>query len=210
MADEQRANGSGGAEGGPVKVNDRRRFTPEGDPIPTAGDQAATDDEGAAAPVEAQPDERDATIARQQARIDELMRAFAATVEEGKAARGRMEREKTRVLESERAQIAQALLEAVDHLELAMGAAGDARGPVVDGVRLTLSSLAKKVSELGAERIAVLGQPFDPRVAEAVDLVPVTDPAQDEVVVQEVRAGYRIGDRVLRPARVRVGRLARA
>src|SRR5215208_2758330 len=119
MADEQRANGSGGADGGAVKVNDRRRFTPEGDPIPTAQDDAP-----AAAPAaDPQPDARDATIASQQSRIDELMRAYAATVEEGKAARGRMEREKTRVLESERSQVAQALLEAVDHLELALGAA---------------------------------------------------------------------------------------
>jgi molecular chaperone GrpE len=95
-------------------------------------------------------------------------------------------------------------------LERALGAAGDATGPLVDGVRLTLASLSKKVAELGAERIPVVGQPFDPRLAEAVDLVAVGDPSQDDVVVQEVRAGYRIGERVLRPARVRVGRLARA
>jgi molecular chaperone GrpE len=89
-------------------------------------------------------------------------------------------------------------------------ASGDASGPLVDGMRLTLASLAKRVTELGAERIAVVGQRFDPRVAEAIDLVPVADAAQEDVVVQEVRAGYRIGERVLRPARVRVGRLAQA
>jgi len=71
-------------------------------------------------------------------------------------------------------------------------------------------ALARKVAELGAERIAVVGQRFDPRVAEAIDLVPVADVAQEDVVVQEVRAGYRIGERILRPARVRVGRLAQA
>ena len=42
----------------------------------------------------------------------------------------------------------------------------------------------------------------------ALDVVSVSEGSQDEVVVEEVRAGYRIGDRVLRPARVRVGRLA--
>jgi molecular chaperone GrpE len=207
MSDEQRANGTA-ADGG-VKVNDRRRFTPEGDPIPGADAEAAATPAEAAAPAPA-PDPRDATLAQQQARIDELLRALAATVEEGKAARGRMEREKTRVLEAERAQIAQVLLEAVDHLELALGAAGAAGGPLVDGVRLTLSSLAKKVSELGAERIAVVGHPFDPHLAEAIDLVPVADAAQDDVVVEELRAGYRIGERILRPARVRVGRFARS
>ena len=77
-------------------------------------------------------------------------------------------------------------------------------------MRLTLASLAKKVTELGAERLAVVGERYDPHLAEAVDMVPVGDRSQDEVVVQEVRAGYRIGDKILRPARVRVGRFAQA
>ncbi len=213
MSDEQRANGNGTEP--QVKVRDRRRFTPEGEPI--AGDDeaaaCATGPVGAAPVIEASaeaPDPRDATIAQQAARIDELMRGLAALVEEGKAVRARMEREKARVMEADRTQLAQVLLEAVDELERALAAAGDATGPVVDGVRLTLASLEKKVAELGAVRICVLGQRFDPHVADAIDLVPVSDGAQDDVVVQEVRAGYRIGDRVLRPARVRVGRIAQA
>ena len=202
MTDEQRPNGP------QVKVNDRRRFTPDGEPVPEQEGASAGDRE--AAPEGAAPDPRDATIAQQAGRIDELMRGYATLIEDGKAGRARLEREKARVLEAERAKVAQALLEAVDELERALGAAGDASGPLVDGVRLTLGSLAKKVSELGAQRIEVVGLRYDPHLAEAVDLVPVSDVSQDDVVVQEVRAGYRIGDRVLRPARVRVGRLAQA
>ncbi len=190
-----------------VKVNDRRRFTPEGEPVPEQ-ERSAADDDRSAEPAGADP--RDATLAQQAARIDELMRAYASLVEDGKAMRTRLEREQARVLEAERAQVAQALLEAVDELERALAAAGDARGPLVDGVRLTLAALAKKVSELGAQRLSVVGQRYDPRLAEAVDLVPVGEPTQDDVVVQEVRAGYRIGERILRPARVRVGRFAQA
>ena len=55
-----------------------------------------------------------------------------------------------------------------------------------------------------------MGLPFDPHVAEAVDTVAVAEEGRDGVVVQEVRPGYRIAGRVVRPARVRVGRLARA
>jgi molecular chaperone GrpE len=202
MSDEQRQAGRAEPE---VRVNDRRRFTPDGEAVP---DQAPADDAGevSAAP----PDPREATLAQQAARIDELTRAYASLVEDGKAARQRLEREKTRVLEAERAQVAQVLLEAVDELERALAAAGDAAGPLVDGVRLTLASLSKKVSDLGAQRLQVVGQRYDPHLAEAIDLVPVSDVSQDDVVVQEIRAGYRIGDRVLRPARVRVGRVARA
>ncbi|HVI74836.1 MAG TPA: nucleotide exchange factor GrpE [Anaeromyxobacteraceae bacterium] len=170
-------------------------------------ERALPEETAAESPVR---DARDDTIAQQAARIDELMRAYASLLEDGKAARTRLEREKARVLEAERAKVAQALLEAVDELERALAAAGDSTGPLVEGVRLTLASLAKKVTELGAERLAVVGERYDPHLAEAVDMVPVGDRSQDEVVVQEVRAGYRIGDKILRPARVRVGRFAQA
>jgi molecular chaperone GrpE len=205
MSDEQRAHGR--ETEGHVKVNDRRRFTAEGEPLP-GSDQVPP----AVDPPEfkAEPDPRDATLAQQAARIDELTRAYASLLDEGKAARGRMEREKARVLEAERAQLAQVLLEAVDELERALAAAGGASGPLVEGVGLTLASLNKRVAELGAERLATVGQRFDPHLHEAIELIQVAEPSQDDIVVQEVRAGYRIGGRVLRPARVRVGRLAQA
>lgn len=206
MSDEQRR---GDGPEPRIHVRDRRRFTPEGEPV------AGMDPEPQPAEV-AEPtlppaaDPREEKIAQLAARVDELTRAYAAQIEDGKAARARLEREKTRVLEAERAQVAQTLLEAVDALERVLAAAREATGPLVEGVRLTLADLEKKVAELGATRLSVVGERFDPRYAEAIDLVPVTDARQDDVVVQEVRAGYRIGERVLRPARVRVGRLAQA
>jgi molecular chaperone GrpE len=153
-------------------------------------------------------------LAAARARIDELTRAYAALVDEQRAARARTERERSRVLEAERAQVAQAILESIDELERALAAAeaepAGTAAALAQGVRLALATLSKRVAEMGAERLALVGQPFDPRVAEAVDLVPVTDAGRDQVVVDEVRAGYRIGDRILRPARVRVGRFAQA
>ncbi len=199
-------------EEGRVKVIDRRRFTPEGEPAPGAEDGDAGSPE-----VEVAPDPRDARLADQAARIDELARAYATLVEDNKAFRQRLERERARVVEAERANVAQALLEAADDLERALAAAsgvGEAGGPalanVVEGVRLSLGALQARIAGLGAQRISVQGQPFDPHVAEAIDTVVVADAAQDGVVLHEVRPGWRIGDRVLRPARVRVGRLARA
>jgi molecular chaperone GrpE len=162
-------------------------------------------------------DERDRKLAEQTARIEELSRAYAALLDDNKAFRQRMEREKERVIEAERADVAQALLEAADDLERALAAvsrlgdgAGDAVRGLVEGVRLSLGAIQKRIAASGAERIPVVGRPFDPRVAEAVDTVTVSSAEQDGLVVQEVRPGYRIGDRVLRPARVRVGRLAQA
>jgi molecular chaperone GrpE len=208
-----------------VKVNDRRRFRQDGAPVEGAAAEAPGDasgkgettGEGAERAAEGAPDEREARLAAQAARIDELSRAYAALVEDNKGYRSRLERERTRLAEADRAGVAQALLDASDDLERALAAvsgAGDGQGgaleTLVEGVRLSLAALQKRIAELGAERIQVVGLRFDPRVAEAVDTIAVAEEAKDDVVLQEVRSGYRIGERTLRPARVRVGRLARA
>jgi len=217
MAEERRGAEAQGET--KLKVTDRRRFTPEGVPIDPpvereGGDEAAEPRQPQETPAAAG---RDARLAEQAARIDELTRAYAALVEDNKAFRQRLEREKARVVEAERASVAQALLEAADDLERALAAvtgAGESGGAalqnLVEGVRLSLGALHKRIADLGAQRISVVGLPFDPHVAEAVDIIAIGDAEQDGRVLQEVRTGYRIGERILRPARVRVGRLARA
>jgi molecular chaperone GrpE len=217
MSEERRRDAPANAGEARPKVTDRRRFTPEGEPVQAAEPAPAPEQPAAEAPPPEAQDDRDRRLAEQSARIDELSRAYAALVEDNKAFRQRLERERVRVVESERAGIAQALLEAADDLERALAAVsgaadggGDALRALVDGVRLSLGGLHKRIADIGAVRIAVAGQPFDPRVAEAVDTVPVASAEQDGLVVEEVRPGWRIGDRVLRPARVRVGRIARA
>ncbi len=182
----------------------------EQQPRGTSPGQDARSRGGPQEPQPASPDERDARLAEQAVRIDELTRAYAALVEETKAFRSRMERERVRVLEAERLQVVEALLEAMDELDRALSGAGESQGPLVDGIRLTHQVLSKRIGDLGAVRLEVVGQRFDPARAEAIDVVPVSDEEQDERVVQEVRSGWRIGDRVIRPARVRVGRVARA
>ena len=215
MSDERRDASAPRGEA-QVKVNDRRRFTPEGESVDPAG-REATETPGSPTEASAAPDDRDRRLLGEAARIDELSRAYAALLDDNKAFRQRTEREKARVIEADRASVAQALLEAADDLERALAAVSgsdeggeEALRALVEGVRLSLGGLHKRIAEVGAVRITVAGQPFDPRVAEAVDTVAVARAEQDGVVVQEVRAGWRIGDKVLRPARVRVGRLARA
>lgn len=216
MSEERR--GSRPADGETkVKVTDRRRFTPEGEAIvPPAEEGSARREEGSAEQVEVPADPRDVRLEEQSARIDELTRAYAALVEDNKAFRQRLERERARVVEAERTSVAQALLEAADDLERALAAVsggdagGEALASLAEGVRLSLGALQKRIAELGAQKLVVAGLPFDPRLAEAVDAVAVADAEQDGIVLHEVRSGYRIGERILRPARVRVGRLARA
>ncbi|MCB9737736.1 MAG: nucleotide exchange factor GrpE [Deltaproteobacteria bacterium] len=51
-----------------------------------------------------------------------------------------------------------------------------------------------------------MGETFDPERHEAISMIPVTDPAQDNLVVQELKQGARVGEKVVRPATVIVGR----
>jgi molecular chaperone GrpE len=157
----------------------------------------------------------ESTVRAQSERIDELTRAYAGLLDDNKAFRQRVEREKERVVEAEKSRLAQGILESHEDLERAMAAARPGAGSaglenLREGVALTLASMEKRIAEMGVTRIEVLGMPYDPRTAEAIDLVVVADPAQEGVVLEEFRPGWRIGDRILRPARVRVGRLAQA
>ena len=73
---------------------------------------------------------------------------------------------------------------------------------------MTASLFRSRLKALGVEAIPVLDQPFDPNQSQAVGTVEMSDLSRDGVVVEEVLRGYRLGDQLLRPARVRVGRLS--
>ena len=139
--------------------------------------------------------------------------AYAALLSDNEAFRTRLEREKSRAIEAEKATLAQVLLDSTDDLERALATADvsviQSHGvrKLAQGVRLSLAILHKRIADMGAERMSTIGRRFDPTFAEAVGTVGVTDPVQDGIIVQEIRPGYRVGDRLLRPAQVQVGRL---
>ena len=199
-----RPNGAGTPT---VKVVDRRRFRQDGEPVPDAGAEDLNPPGEAPVEAAAAPPELEEKLRAQAARIGELSRAYAALPEDNKAFRDRMERERDRMVEVERTRLVQVLLESADELELALAAVPDDGSTLRRGVKLVLAGLVRRIADLGAARLEVAGRPFDPAVAEAVDVVAVADASQDGLVVAEVRAGWRIGDRLLRPARVRVGKL---
>ncbi len=199
-----RPNGAGTPT---VKVVDRRRFRQDGEAVPDSGAEELTPPGEAPVEAAATTPELEEKLRAQAARIGELSRADAALLEDNKAFRDRMERERDRMVEAERTRLVQVLLESADELELALAAVPDDGSTLRRGVKLVLAGLVRRIADLGAARLEVAGRPFDPAVAEAVDVVAVADASQDGLVVAEVRAGWRIGDRLLRPARVRVGKL---
>ena len=125
------------------------------------------------------------------------------------AAQARVERDAQRVNEETRTKLVGELLPVLDNLDRTIRAAKHGDPALVQGVRLVRSQLEGVLRGYGVERIDATGQRFDPKQHEAISVVPVFEPAQHGLVLEQVEPGYRFGDRLLRPAKVVVGRATR-
>ena len=102
------------------------------------------------------------------------------------------------------AALAKELLPALDNLDRAVeeaSAAGE-DDALLQGVRLVRSELAAGLSRVGIASFSPLGEAFDPAVHEAVATVPNAGGAASGTVVEVYQPGYRLGEGVIRPARV--------
>ena len=75
------------------------------------------------------------------------------------------------------------------------------------GIRMILKQLTDVLHAKGVEQIKTLGEDFDPKFHDAIGRVEVEEEAQDNKIIEEITAGYKIGDKVIRAARVKVGML---
>ncbi len=75
----------------------------------------------------------------------------------------------------------------------------------LQGVEMIARQLGELLIGKGVERIATVGEPFDPKWHEAIGQTPVEDDAQVGIVTDEVQAGYKLGGKLLRVAMVHVG-----
>jgi molecular chaperone GrpE len=175
------------------------------EPPVSSGEELAQDPETVISNLQEQ-------LRAQGARLDEVLRAYSRSQQDREDFRKRSERERERVLEAERGKVALALIEAVDELDRTLSSvpAPNERDALVAGVRLIRDGLLRRLLALGIERYDAAGDAFNPTLHEASDTLEVEDPKLEGRVVEDVRAGYRQGERVLRAARVRVGRYGKA
>jgi molecular chaperone GrpE len=104
---------------------------------------------------------------------------------------------------AERERILRELLSVVDDLDRALQADKTDVESLRQGVALTRQSMLRLLKREGVEPLRAKAEPFDPRWHEAVGAVPHENVgAPPNTVVQVVRQGYRLRDRLLRPARV--------
>ncbi len=190
-----------------VRVNDRRRFHPDGAPresTESAEPMAAPEPVAPGKPETAELEEARSELAAARARVNELARGLQESARDREAFKERLTRENERLRDVEKAESARIVLEAIDALDLSLRAADES--PLARGVRLIRDDLVAKLAALGVERLDLTGSPFDPNQAEAMDTELVDKPQADGKVLSEVRAGYTLKGRVVRPAQVRVGR----
>ena len=180
---------------GPV-IRDKRRIDPAtGEVRPEAAQPAASE----AAPVDPVDEELAQLVGSDAQRLLEERTADLQRVQaEYTNYRRRVDRDRQAVAEQALASVLVGLLPVLDDIDRARE-----HGEVEGGFKLVADGLETTLTKLGLERFGAVGEPFDPNVHEALThgLSPdVTEPSCGQVY----QPGYRVGDRVLRPARVGV------
>ncbi len=124
------------------------------------------------------------------------------------ATEARLERNAQRESEAARGKLVQDLLPVLDNLDRTIEAARATRGDpsLLEGVRMVRQQLEGVLRGYGVVRVDAIGKPFDPGLHEAIGVTGVSDPAHHGVVIHQTEPGYQFAGRLLRPAKVTVGK----
>jgi molecular chaperone GrpE (heat shock protein) len=124
------------------------------------------------------------------------------------ATEARLARNARREADDMRAKLVEELLPVLDNLDRTLRAAHNGRSDpaMVEGVRMVRQQLEGVLRGYGVERIDAAGQRFDPAIHEAIGMSAVDDPDRNGAVVHQAEPGYRFAGRLLRPAKVTVGK----
>lgn len=189
-----------------IRVTDRRRIQLD--------DEAQTDsDARVEAPslkpsfveeLEARTKAAEQKVQEIQSRFEQLRKQLQSETDE---TRQRLNRAADERAHREKANFIAGLLPVLDNLQRATEAAETGGSPevIAEGIRQTASSFENALSAAGVEPIDAVGREFNPELHDAVETVEV-DPEDEGKVIADYARGYKIGDRLLRPARVKVGR----
>jgi molecular chaperone GrpE len=189
-----------------IRVTDRRRIL-------------LTDDEGTEAPapvetpnlkpsyveeLEVRTRAAEQKTLEVQSRFEQLRKQLQSETDE---TRRRLNRAADERAQREKADFIAGLLPVLDNLQraTAAAAAGSSAEVIAEGIRQTAASFDSALAAAGVEPMEAVGEMFDPELHDAVETVPVA-PEDEGKVVAEYTRGYKLGDRLLRPARVKVGR----
>jgi molecular chaperone GrpE len=134
---------------------------------------------------------------------DTLLDRLARLQAEFENARKRAAREQQEFRDFATADAIKALLPALDSFERALQAPASQLNEFRSGVELIYKQMQDALAKLGVRAVPAKGERFDPHVHEAIEMVETTD-VPDHQVVDELQRGYKLKDRLLRPAMVKV------
>jgi molecular chaperone GrpE len=180
-------------------------------------DPAATNGDADAPADEAVPDDPATDVVAEVERLeqelsetkDRLLRQMA----EFQNFRRRMERERDQQFQFGQTQVLRPLLDVLDDFRRSLeaaeqveanqeGEAGPAYQALKEGVEMVYQKFNDELEKLGVEPIEAVGQPFDENLHDAMMQQPAPDDTPEGTVLDELQRGYRLGDRVLRHAKV--------
>ncbi len=138
-----------------------------------------------------------------KAERDTLLDRLARLQAEFENARKRAVREQQEFRDFATADAIKALLPALDSFERALQAPTNQVNEFRGGVELIYKQLQDALTKLGVRAVPAKGETFNPHMHEAIEMVETTD-VPDHQVVEELQRGYKLKDRLLRPAMVKV------
>jgi molecular chaperone GrpE len=148
-------------------------------------------------------------LREQAAKADEHWQRYLRSVADLENLRKRAAREKQDAIKFGNESILQKLIPVLDNLDMALAAAQSDDGPNVEALQTGVSMIQQQfrsvLAEAGLEEIDARGQPFDPNLHEAVSQQESTEVPEGHVM-QQLRMGYRLKERLLRPASVIVAK----
>ena len=134
---------------------------------------------------------------------DSLLDRLARLQAEFENARKRAVREQQEFRDFATADAIKALLPAIDSFERALQTPSNQPGEFRSGVELIYKQFQDALTKLGVRPVPAKGQVFDPHVHEAIEMVETSD-VPDHHVIEELQRGYKLKERLLRPAMVKV------
>ena len=169
-------------------------------PAPTAEEELADQQDGTGQTTQTQ-------IEQLTAERDRLLDRLARLQAEFENARKRAERERAEQRDFVTATAVEQFLPVVDNFELALKSTGTEK-QLRSGVSLIVKQMEEILEKMQVKAVPTVGELFDPRVHEALGTVE-RDDIPDQHVAEEVRRGYKIREKLLRPALVRVAHNAK-
>ncbi len=191
----------------PVLEEQEARLDPSTElPAPTAEEELEAETEQVQAGVSEEATGQ-TEFDQLKAERDRLLDRLARLQAEFENARKRAERERAEYREYATGSVAEQFLTVLDNLELALKAKGSAE-QLRSGVSLIMKQMEEILEKMQVKVVPTVGEEFDPRFHEALGTVE-RDDLPDQHVAEEIRRGYKIRERLLRPALVRVAHNAK-